>query len=175
MKRDDWPRCCRRLTCQKPNQSCNQSFRCPIRWTWLVVIQRLGQFRICELWWLPLTHLTMINANESVSKFENYDKDKSDSNKALELTSNIDEAFPQSRPKVSSASGGPTHLGEKIFHNWNIKLVHTWYLSRAHERGSCKIFLAGVNFYRFNAKNWQFTVYFAVITQKIGNLLCILS
>ena len=35
--------------------------------------------------------------------------------------------------------------------------------------------LAGVNFYRFNAKNWQFTVYFAVITQKIGNLLCILS
>ena len=59
----------------------------------------------------------MINANESVSKFENYDKDKSDSNKALELTSNIDEAFPQSRPKVSSASGGPTHLGEKIFHN----------------------------------------------------------
>ena len=40
---------------------------------------------------------------------------------------------------------------------------------------SCKFFLAGVNFYRFNAKNWQFTVYFAVITQKIGNLLCILS
>ena len=36
-------------------------------------------------------------------------------------------------------------------------------------------FLAGLNFYRFNAKNWQFTVYFAVITQKIGNLLCIFS
>ena len=36
-------------------------------------------------------------------------------------------------------------------------------------------FLAGVNFYRFNAKNWQFTVYFAIITQKIGNFLCILS
>ena len=36
-------------------------------------------------------------------------------------------------------------------------------------------FLAGVNFYRFNAKNWQFTLYFAVITQEIGNLLCILS
>ena len=52
---------------------------------------------------------------------------------------------------------------------------HTSYLSRAHERGSCKFFLAGVNFYRFNAKNWQFTVYFAVITQKIVNLLCILS
>ena len=53
--------------------------------------------------------------------------------------------------------------------------IHTWYLSRAYERGSWKFFLAGVNFYRFNAKNWQFTVYFAVITQKIGNLLCILS
>ena len=38
-----------------------------------------------------------------------------------------------------------------------------------------KFFLAGVNFYRFNAKNWQFTVYFAIITQKIGNFLCILS
>ena len=44
-----------------------------------------------------------------------------------------------------------------------------------HERRSCKFFLAGVNFYRLNAKNWQFTVYFAVITQKIGNFLCILS
>ena len=37
------------------------------------------------------------------------------------------------------------------------------------------IFLASVNFFRFNAKIWQFTMYFAVITQKIGNLLCILS
>ena len=51
---------------------------------------------------------------------------------------------------------------------------HTWYLSREPREFSCKFFLAGVNFYRFNAKNWQFTVYFAVITQKIGNLLCIL-
>ena len=39
----------------------------------------------------------------------------------------------------------------------------------------CQKKLPGVIFYRFNAKNWQFTVYFAVITQKIGNLLCILS
>ena len=27
-----------------------------------------------------------------------------------------------------------------------------------HGRRLCKFFLAGVNFYRFNAKNWQFTV-----------------
>ena len=53
--------------------------------------------------------------------------------------------------------------------------MHTWYLSRTPRTYSCKIFLAGVNFYRFNAKNWQFTVYFVVITQKIGNFLCILS
>ena len=46
---------------------------------------------------------------------------------------------------------------------------------RRHGRRTCNFFLADVNFYRFNAKNWQFTVYFAVITQKIGNLLCILS
>ena len=32
--------------------------------------------------------------------------------------------------------------------------------------GVCVKKMAGVNFYRFNAKNWQFTVYFAVITQK---------
>ena len=27
-----------------------------------------------------------------------------------------------------------------------------------HRRRPCKFFLADVNFYRFNAKNWQFTV-----------------
>ena len=52
---------------------------------------------------------------------------------------------------------------------------HTSYLSRKPREFSCKFFLDGVNFYRFNAKNWQFTVYFDVITQKIGNFLCILS
>ena len=45
---------------------------------------------------------------------------------------------------------------------------------RHHRRCLCKKKLTSVNFYRFNAKNWQFTVYFAEITQKIGNLLCIL-
>ena len=29
---------------------------------------------------------------------------------------------------------------------------------RRHGRRPCKFFLAGVNFFRFNAKNWQFTV-----------------
>ena len=37
-----------------------------------------------------------------------------------------------------------------------------------HGRRLCKFFLAGVNFYRFNAKNWQITVW-------IGNLLCKLA
>ena len=62
-----------------------------------------------------------------------------------------------------------------IFVNLFAIFDHTWYLSRTPRIYSCKFFLAGVNFYRFNAKNWQFTVYFAVITQKIGNFLCILS
>ena len=35
---------------------------------------------------------------------------------------------------------------------------HTWYLSRTPRVYSCKFFLANVNFYRFNAKNWQLTV-----------------
>ena len=55
----------------------------------------------------------MINAHESFSKFEDFNKDESDSKKAFELTSSIDEAFPLSRPKVSSVSGGPTHLWYK--------------------------------------------------------------
>ena len=53
--------------------------------------------------------------------------------------------------------------------------THTSYLSWKPREFSCKFFLAGVKFYRFNAKNWQFTVYVAVITQKIGNFQCILS
>ena len=57
----------------------------------------------------------------------------------------------------------------------SLALTHTWYLSRIPRIYPCKFLLAGVNFYRFNAKNWQFTVYFAVITQRIGNFLCILS
>ena len=35
---------------------------------------------------------------------------------------------------------------------------HTSNLSREPREYPCKFFLAGVNFYRFNAKNWQFTV-----------------
>ena len=63
--------------------------------------------------------------------------------------------------------------------NWiediHTQTKHTSYLSRKPREFSCIFFLAGVNFYRFNAKNWQFTVYFAVIAQKIDNFLCILS
>ena len=33
---------------------------------------------------------------------------------------------------------------------------HTWYLLREPRVYPCKNFLAGVNFYRFNAKNWHF-------------------
>ena len=49
-----------------------------------------------------------------------------------------------------------------------------------HERRSCKFFLAGVNFYRFNAKNWRFFtdstreigVFFTDLSQKIGVFRC---
>ena len=33
---------------------------------------------------------------------------------------------------------------------------HTSYLSRTPRTCPCKFFLAGVHFYRFNAKNWHF-------------------
>ena len=41
-----------------------------------------------------------------------------------------------------------------------------------HEYIRVNFFLVGVNFNRFNAKNWQFTVYFAVITQKLA-IFCV--
>ena len=42
------------------------------------------------------------------------------------------------------------------------------YLSRNPRIYPCKFFLAGVNFYRFNAKNWQFNVYIVVIYAFFG-------
>ena len=51
------------------------------------------------------------------------------------------------------------------FQSWALQgsHLHTSYLSRTPRIYSCNFFLAGVNFYRFNAKNWQFSVYFVVI------------
>ena len=56
---------------------------------------------------------------------------------------------------------------------------HTWYLSRAPRVYPCKFFLAGVNFYRFNAKNWHFwqilrekVAFFTDLTRKIGVFRC---
>ena len=37
-----------------------------------------------------------------------------------------------------------------------------------HRRRLCKFILAGVNIYRFNAKNWQFTVLFVIIYAFFG-------
>ena len=51
-------------------------------------------------------------------------------------------------------------------HQWlDGEVEHTSYLSRTPRTCPCKFFLAGVNFYRFNAKNWQFTVYLLCNTQ----------
>ena len=54
----------------------------------------------------------------------------------------------------------------------SLVLAHTSYLSRTPRIYSCKFFLAGVNFYRFSAKNWQFTVFFFFIdpTPKLSCL-----
>ena len=48
-----------------------------------------------------------------------------------------------------------------------------------HRQRPCKFFLAGVNFYRFNAKNWHFlqilrekVAFFTDLTQKIGVFRC---
>ena len=58
-------------------------------------------------------------------------------------------------------------------------LKHTSYLSLEPRVYPCKFFLAGVNFYRFNAKNWHFwqilhqkVAFFTDLTQKIGVFRC---
>ena len=59
-------------------------------------------------------------------------------------------------------------------------LDHTSYLSREPRVYPCKSFLAGVNFYRFNAKNWHFrqilrekvAFFFTDLTRKIGVFRC---
>ena len=81
----------------------------------------------------------------------------------------------QNENSTAEAKNTRKKTKKERFEKSHQRQVHTSYLSRAPQVYSCKFFLAGVNFYRFNAKNWQFTVYFAVITQKIGNFLCILS
>ena len=40
----------------------------------------------------------------------------------------------------------------------DMRFQHTSYLSREPRVYPCKFFLAGVNFYRFKAKNWRFSV-----------------
>ena len=70
-------------------------------------------------------------------------------------------------------------------HNYAIAIVpdssnHTSYLSRKPREFLCKFFLAGVNFCRFNAKNWHFrqilrekvAFFFTDLTQKIGVFRC---
>ena len=66
----------------------------------------------------------------------------------------------------------PSHATKQ----WQTTSNHTWYLSRIPRIYPCKFFLAGVNFYRFNAKNWHFrqilrekmAFFFTDLTQKIG-------
>ena len=52
---------------------------------------------------------------------------------------------------------GRTHKGEDKDRLKDIMaLGHTSNLSRVPRLYPCKFFLAGVNFYRFNAENWHF-------------------
>ena len=46
--------------------------------------------------------------------------------------------------------------------------VYTSYLSRTRGRCPCNFFLAGVNFYRFNAKNWHFR---QILREKVAFFL----
>ena len=66
---------------------------------------------------------------------------------------------------------------DKLFYSWNWRgwkcfvcksTKHTSYLSREPRVYSCKFFLAGVNFYRFNAKNWHFR---QILREKVAFFL----
>ena len=63
----------------------------------------------------------------------------------------------KSRSTILDKVSKNIHRNSQIFCNSNnIGSAHTSYLSRTRGRRPCKYFLAGVNFYRFNAKNWHF-------------------
>ena len=47
--------------------------------------------------------------------------------------------------------------------------IHTSNLSRIPRVYPCKFFLAGVNFYRFNAKNWHFR---QILSEKVAFFRC---
>ena len=74
------------------------------------------------------------------------------------------------------------HMSRKLespTQSHELRLSHTWYLSRKPREFSCKFFLASVTFYRFNAKNWHLrqilrekVAFFTDITQKIGVFRC---
>ena len=80
--------------------------------------------------------------------------------------------------KVAHVVGEEDLLVEDI--DDELDLVHTSYLSRIPRIYPCKFFLDGVNFYRFNAKNWHFRqilreksgVFFTDLTRKIGVFRC---
>ena len=90
------------------------------------------------------------------------------------ILKNVRNNVLEFNPAIMFSIGYNTYFNTCLQNNPAIMFGHTSYLSRTPQIYSCKFFLAGVNLYRFNA-NWQFTVYFNVITQKIGNFLCILS
>ena len=70
--------------------------------------------------------------------------------------------------------------GEQPLVQYGIVLFHTSYLSREPRVYPCKFFLAGVNFYRFNAKKLVFStdftlksgVFFTDLMRKIGVFRC---
>ena len=56
---------------------------------------------------------------------------------------------------------------DNALHFLFIEDEHTWYLSRIPRIYPCKFFLAGVNFYRFNAKNLHFR---QILREKVAFL-----
>ena len=90
-----------------------------------------------------------------------------------------EEASVSSLLAEDSSKASPRGQVIKQFQSNMTDPVHTSYLSRTPRTYLCKFFLAGVNFYRFNAKNWHFrqilreqVAFFTDLTRKIGVFRC---
>ena len=108
-----------------------------------------------------------------------YDHDKQDTlciNDCHQKSESM--ARPESKLQVPRLSG-LGHLALPTLQNAYRLLSIPDICQGRHGRRPCKFFLAGVNFYRFNAKNWHFwqilrkkVAFFTDLTRKIGVFGC---
>ena len=126
-------------------------------WPWFVVSMpnTLAMFSLLGTFLSPKDFANGAKYNKKYKSQDN-SSNRADFDQAMQF--HRDQVFWRcSYPKSQSQAFCP--LGWIVFcFGTPTRQLHTSYLSRIPRIYRCKFFLAGVNFYRFNAKNWRFSV-----------------